>query len=110
MEESLTNLVKCIAEVMPEIPAPLCSVWSNQLEKNIGISSDVVFNLSQVLKFIAQSNSACLILLANQQYQDVVRACYSLLTSDDTGDAQKGSNILISLIKNCQEHLEPYKA
>ena len=72
---------------MPEIPAPLTTVWANHLEKNIGISSDVVFNLSQVISFIVQSNSACLILLDNHQYQDVVRACYSLLTGEDTGDA-----------------------
>jgi hypothetical protein len=39
----------------------------------------------------------------------VVQAACSLLTAEETGDAQKGATILLQLIKNCQQHLEPFK-
>ena len=109
LTELLTNLVKCIAENMPEITAPFAQTWSTNLVSRIGTATDTVFNLSQVLKYITESRSACEIILTHQIQLSVVQAACSLLTAEETGDAQKGATILLQLIKNCQQHLEPFK-
>ncbi len=109
LTELLTNLVKCIAETMPEIAAPYAQTWSTNLISRIGTSTDTVFNLSQVLKYITDSRNSCEILVTHKLEMFVVQAACSLLTAEETGDAQKGATILLQLIKNCQQHLEPFK-
>jgi len=64
--ELLTNLVKCIAEKMPEIAAPFSETWAKHLISQIGTATDTVFNLSQVLKYITDNKASCDILLSGQ--------------------------------------------
>ena len=94
---------------MPEIAAPFAEQWATHLISNIGTQSDTVFNLAQVLHYISQSKPSCEIVLSNQHQVSVVQAACGLLTSEETGDAQKGANIILQLVKNSQNHLAPFK-